>query len=323
MSKKILIINDVPFHYEIIPSVIVKYGEIIKDLLAQNAQIFLYIVDDYPERNNSYGFREYVKKQFPHVEFTENNNYKDFDYVISCTAVAENSPKEHGPTRPSNMKKDKHIFYIAHDIDAELIGFENVFFLSSLNRLDVPKERVFLVDTLPLFTKPSLVKKIKPTVLVQGSFVRAALDNTRNYSILEKILSYGYSHDFSVKVIGSWHLPEKFNIWDFIDINKVKKQNIEKVSVELNLDWDEYNSSVLSSDVIMPLISIENQPEYFYRKATSTIGYIQSYNLNVFCDKNFAKTYGIPKDKTFLYDGSSIKKSFEYMLSCYNEGKAK
>lgn len=177
MSLKLQINNTVPFHYEIIESVIIKYRELFVIDVSTNVDIFINLTHN----NNS--FVEYIKSKYPTIQFKKINNY---DYYIECT-VYEMSPI----IKQTNDPKKR---YIAHEVTPKLLKCPLIWYLTPI----APKN-VITANIMPYadHMKPSNI----PIYIVQGASGR------RNMNLLDKILSTTHEKNFILKLVGRNELP--------------------------------------------------------------------------------------------------------------------
>lgn len=168
--KKLLIYNNVSFHYEIIESVIIKYREILNIYEENDIDIYLYVVG-----NNI--FVNYIKNKYPKIIFKKIDNY---DYYINCTIYDNDF---------NNLKLDTNKRFISHEITERLKNHPNVVFLTPLSI-----KNYFIADILPF--KNNKHKYNIPIYIIQGSIQR------RNHNLLVKILEKKYNYNFLIKIIG-------------------------------------------------------------------------------------------------------------------------
>jgi hypothetical protein len=191
MNKKLLIVNDVNFHYEIIESVILKYNEIFKIEKTTPIDVYLNIC-----KNTS--FEEYIINKYPNIKF---GNLQTYDYYINCTIYDKDF---------NYLDKDEKSIkrYISHEITNRLKTNPNVYFLTPLS-----KNNYIYADILP-FSKYKKTTNI-PIYVVQGDI------NRRYVDLIKKILNQSYRHKFIIKFIGKRCLPkELLNYKDTIVFKK-------------------------------------------------------------------------------------------------------
>jgi hypothetical protein len=194
----IYIYNKVPFHYEIIISIIEKYN-IILSIEKNNDQIFLSCI-------NNLSFISYIKQQYPEIILDTPKNY---DYIINCTIY-----------NSKNLKNDSKHYYISHNISKDLLNMNNVWFLTPLcNNL-----KYIYCDILPF--QQEKIKSSIPIYIIQGNIE----NRRRNYNLLIKILSVEYEYKFKILIVGKGKLSNEFNKYsnlieykynyNFIDFHK-------------------------------------------------------------------------------------------------------
>jgi len=174
--KKLLIYNDVPFHYEILESVIVKYTTILNISSSLPVQIYLHI-----KPNTS--FKKYIKEKYPSILFL---TITDYDYFINCTIYDHNV---------GSLSSDPTKKYISHEITERLQSNPNVYFLTPLSI-----KNFIYTDIMPFSEQK--IKTTVPIYVIQGSLKR------RNIQLLVKILDKTYKHKFIIKIVGREKLPE-------------------------------------------------------------------------------------------------------------------
>lgn len=311
----ILISNNVPFHYEIIESVILKYDEIFNIQKAQNDKIFLKLEKDIfemPPNLNYDIFINYISNKYKNIIIINDLNNLSFDYEVHCTAQHSRAKDTHGGVRPAQMINSKNIVYIAHCVDDELLNIDNVLFLSKFNRNDIPNNRVFIPSIIQ-YSDIKIKTKV-PTFIVQGSFTRSKFDATRDYAIIDKILSEKYDKDFNIKFIGRWK-ENSIDYSEFLNLNTINPYNKPKISIKLNQNWNDFCLNFISADVIIPSISKNNNPNYFEKEMTSSFIYANSHDIKVFADQDFFDVYKIDKSKHRVYNQDNICEKFNDLLN--------
>lgn len=167
--KKLLIINDVNCHYEILESVILKYSIILNIDETIPIEIYLYF------KNNKI-FKKYIKLKYPKIKLKKINNY---DYYINCTAHEKDYKK-------FSFEKNKK--YISHRVNKKMLDHPNVLFLTPLSKV-----RYIYADILPFSDKKIISDK--PIYIIQGAMCR------RYLPLLIRILDEKYKYDFFIKII--------------------------------------------------------------------------------------------------------------------------
>lgn len=180
MSKKLLIVNNQNFHYEIIESIIVKSNEILN--ISQDIPLIIYL-----NVFNDNVYKQYISKKYPKIKFQK---IEDYDYYINCTIYDKHF---------KYLNKDKtNVKYISHEITERLKKHPNVYFLTPLSQ-----ERFIYADILPF--SESKVKSDIPIYIIQGNLN----DNRRYLSLLIKILDKTYDYMFLLKIIGKGKYPKE------------------------------------------------------------------------------------------------------------------
>jgi hypothetical protein len=283
----ILISNNVPWHYEIIESVISKYEKILNIKKTIKDKLFLFVEKDFKSELsmiNYLSFINYIKNKYPAIIIlNESPNFNNYNYTIHCTVIGK---------------------------------FNNVFFLAPF--LINNKNYKYLDASILPFSESKIKSKI-PTYIVQGSLIRVKFEETRDYGILEKILEKEYKDDFVIKILGLWDLNNPPRLKDFLDISKIHPTNLKKINILHNLNWSDYHKEFLDADAIIPLISEEKQPYYFKTKITSSINYGRGYNLKFFVDQDFKEAYGLNDEVCNIYDENNLQEVFELSLSDINK----
>ncbi len=241
------ILNTVPFHYEIIESVILKYSSIIgKDI--NPVTIYLYTLE-----NES--FVEYIQQKYPNIIFGTPPRY---DYLINCT-VYPNQPIKSNSTNPHDFNPTlRNHFYISHETSRRFKSFSNIIFVSPS-----PYKKRFSLSYLPFSEKPRR-RTPYPIFAVQGHIH----SYRRDYASLVKILKHVPNHYiFYIKILGRGKLPKC--LWPFRS----------KIIFKDNLNFTDYHREFLDVYCLLPLLSPSKTPQYFRNKLSSNISYIESYKL--------------------------------------------
>ena len=286
MNKKLLIVNNTPWHCEIIESVIVKCYEILKINRETPIDIYLKLVD--LRKANNQSLIEYLKKKYPKIIF---ENISKYDYFINCTRYDKHFNE-------LDKKENSTNKYILHDITDRLKTNPNVYFLTPLSRANY-----IYADILPYSNNK--IKSNIPIYVIQGN-----LDQTRrNYELLIKILNNNYKQDFKIKLVGRGNLPEKL------------KKYKNKIVLKNNLNFIDYHKEFLDAYCIMPLITKKTHSRYYTRQLTSSISYARGYNLKCLIDKDLQEIYNLENVEIFN-DINDISVAFTHTLEqFYNEKK--
>jgi hypothetical protein len=276
-TKTLLIYNDYTVHYEIIPSVIVKFRSLLNLDHSVSVQIYLNV-----KPNKS--FEAYIVSNFPHVILT--NKINNYDYYINCT-IYDN---DYGNLKDDRYSKKK---YIAHEITKRLQTNPNVYFLTTL-----AKNNFFYADVLPFAEKPRLISPM-PIYIVQGDFTKR-----RESALLTKILDKGYRHKFIIKILCRNDLPQSLNKY------------ADKIILRKDLDFINYHKEFLDAYCILPLITKKTQPQYYRDKLTSTISYALGYKLKCLIDKDLQDIYNLQNVEVFN-NINDVTSAFEKTLETY------
>lgn len=282
MNKKLLIVNKVNYHYEIIESVIVKYHEILKIDKVDDIEIYIDI-------NNNLNFQEYINRIYPNIKF---KSIKDYDYYINCTIYNKHFNKLY-------INKDSKRKYISHEITDRLKTNPNVYFLTPLS-----KTQYIYTDILP-YSKEKKISTI-PIYVIQGNLNQGR----RCYELLNKILDNSYKYKFIIKLIGRGNLPKELN----------KHKN--KIVLKNNLNFSNYHKEFLDAYCILPLISKKTHPHYYNKKLTSSINYARGYNLKCIIDNDLQNIYNLDNVEIYnnKYDiVTCFKKTLEQFYTYLNQ----
>lgn len=180
MNKKLLIVNKVNYHFEIIESIIVKYYEILK--IEKNTPIDIYL-DVFPNKC----FIRYIRNKYPTIKL---ENLKNYHYYINCTIYDKDF--NNLDNNESNKK------YISHEITERLKTNPNVFFLTPL-----AKGNYIYSDVLP-YTNNKKISNV-PIYIIQGNLNQ----NRRYVELLIKLINNNYQHNFIIKLVGRGTLPNE------------------------------------------------------------------------------------------------------------------
>jgi hypothetical protein len=177
---KLLIYNNVPFHYEIIVNVIEKYDEILKLPKNDTTEIYLDCL------NVNASFINYIKCKYPNIILS---SIKDYDYFINCTIYM---PEE-------TINDGKH-FYISHSVCKKEIQVPNIYYLMPKNN-----NNYLICNSLPF--NDTKIKTDIPIYVIQGTIS----SKRRDFSLLETILKNTYNYDYKIKILGRGKLGEEFD----------------------------------------------------------------------------------------------------------------
>jgi hypothetical protein len=157
-------------------------------------------------------------------------------------------------------------------------------------------------------------KKISdiPTFIIQGSLDMAILNNTKNYSILNKILIGKYDKEFLIKIIGRSKLNRE-DILKYFENFIPNNENLKNIRVITNLNWEDYHKQFIDAYSIIPLVSKEKQGIYYSSKITSSVNYGKAYGLKFLVDQEFSDIYDI-ENISYIYDNENIQNKFKLMI---------
>lgn len=162
--KKLLITNEVNYHYEIIPGIIKYYQKIINE----ECQIYLYL------KHPNESFLKIIFEMFKNLN--EGYLYETYDYYINLN---------------KNYYQDiihkPNIFYISHNVEEE---HPQIYHLTPLSK------QFITCDVLPFANQK--IKVNKPIFIIQGNIC----DSKRLFNQLEELLEI--KRDFTIKIIGKF-----------------------------------------------------------------------------------------------------------------------
>jgi hypothetical protein len=250
---KLLIVNNVICHNEILESIIIKYHDILNINKDINLDINLAI-------NNNVSYIKYISDKYPNIKY---GMIDDYDYYINCTIYDCDYNKLNN--NPSSNSK-----YISHEITDRLKTNPNVFFLTPLSI-----KNYIYADILPFSDKK--IKTDIPVYIIQGNLNQ----NRRYLNLLTRILDNTYQYKFIIKLVGNGYLPR--------ELIKFK----DKIVLKNNLNFIDFHKEFLDVYCILPLISKITHPLYYNTKLTSTINYARGYKLKCLIDQNLQDIYNL------------------------------
>lgn len=277
--KKLLIYNNVRYHYEVIESVIVKYRELLKDIpKEEEVKIFLY---NYPHKSYE-SYKTYINNKYPDIVFYL---IRDYDYMINITVYDKNY----------NLLKtnvDSNEKYISHEVTDRLLSNPNVYYL-------FPTSKNYLsADILPYANEK--VKTRVPVYVIQGSNFHLR----RHLKSLENILNKKYKYEFKIKLVGGNSFPK--------ELIKYK----EKFKMIKYSGYENYHREFLDCYCIMTLLTKKSHPQYYSNKLTSSINYAKGYNLKCLIDKDLQDIYELTNVEIYKNE-NDICSAFEKTLEDY------
>ena len=277
--KKVYICNNsYPFHCELMPSIIEKFRSIIRDndISEVEYQIYMTFNVNYPYREE---FVMFIKNKFPDVFLSITEEY---DYKIDCVIYPEDK---------KNLVYDEKHIYISHELFD--YGHPNVFYLSPQCKRMSGFENNYIPCDVMAFYKRKCMNRDIPVYIIQGNMD----PNRRDYDLLEAILKTEFKHPFVIKMIGDGKLDPRFS----------KYSNSDRLIVKTRLDFCDYHREFLDVYCILPLVTMEKQPEYYHTKFVSSIHYGLAFDLHFLLDRESQNIYGL--EKAFVYETSSVNKN--------------
>lgn len=256
----LLIINNKPYHYEIIETIINKYNYIINTKIIENLTILLQIKDNNKE------FKNYIQNKYPNIKINS-NCFFNYDYLINCSIYSSDYNTVHSTTDKNNT------FYICHDVTEEMKQFKNVYFVTPLSN-----NKYIKLDILPFQNEPKNEIQIA-TYIIQGELSTYR----RDYSLLETILNNVYEYEYKFLIIGKGPICK--------ELITLKEKYNNKIDIIPNLNFIDFHKYFLSCYCIFPCISKEKNEMYYTNKLTSSINYAFAYNLKILLDYELQSIY--------------------------------
>ena len=270
----LLIVNNNPYHYEIIESVIKHYDKILSIKKGEISKILLRIIPDD-------SFISYLQKKYPAI-IINGNHYFNMKYLINVSIYHSDYELIH---------KMKNSYYITHEIHDDFKQQNNVLFTTPLCGSD---KYMYFTD-LPFSENKQ--KHNLPIYIIQGELKR------RNWNLLKKILERKYEYDYKIKIIGKGEIPTLLK--ELID-----KHN-DKIILKQELSFQDYHKEFLDCYGIIPCISLQTNKIYYEKKITSSINYGIGYDLYFLIDNNLQKIHNVKK--AYIYN-DNIEESFLHSL---------
>ena len=275
--KKVYISNNYyPFHCELMPSIIEKFRDIIRDKDVSEVEYKIYMTFniDYPYKED---FVMFIRNKFPNVNLAITEEY---DYKIDCTIYPEDKKKL--------MDDEKH-FYISHEVFD--YGIPNVFYLSPQCKGMSGFENHYLQCDVMAFYKRKCMNRDIPVYIIQGNMDAAR----RDYDLLEALLKTEYKYPFVIKIIGDGKLDARFS----------KYRENGRLIVKTHLNYCDYHREFLDVYCILPLVSRVKQPEYYHTKFVSSIHYGLAFDLHFLLDSELRDIYELRLEKCFVYEAGN------------------
>jgi hypothetical protein len=309
-TKKILLYNPFPYHYEIIESCMVKVNEIFDyEILNNNRNKInikfeiqyhpepsfeIYLLEKYKDKIDIDITFIAIESKFLYINLPINDI--KYDYVLYITTSLYYLKEL--------MKKVKNKSrFICHDFCPDSFNDsykdleynkKNILFLTPIAK----NFKSLVCDILPFVEN---IKKNKvPIYVIQGN-----LDVSRRYfELLKKLLDKcDFELPFKIKLVGRGPLP--------CILNKVEYEKYLICKSDLN--FIDYHKEFLDAYCILPLISKEMYPQYYEKRLTSSMNYGKAYKLYFLIDNDLNDIY--KEKKAFVYDS----KSFESFYSKFKE----
>ena len=270
----LLIVNNNPYHYEIIESVINQYDKILSINKNQISKILLKIVPDE-------SFISYIKMKYPAI-IINGNRYFNMKYLINVSIYHSDYDLIH---------KMKNSYYITHEVHDNFKKHNNILFTTPLCGTN---KYMYFTD-LPFSEKKQ--KHTIPIYIIQGELKR------RNWNLLKKILERKYEYDYKIKIIGKGEIPTQLQ--ELID------EHLDKIILKQELSFQDYHAEFLDCYGIIPCISLQTNKVYYEKKITSSINYGIGYDLCFLIDHDLQKIHNMKK--AYVYE-KNIEEAFSDSL---------
>lgn len=282
---KILIINKVNYHYEILESLFTIFlKKIFPSKLFNEYEIYMFIY-----KNTEY--ENYILSKYKNIIFLKDTKNLKFDIEIYATTY---------PKHIKDIKNDSYKYYISHRVDKELSEFKNVFFLTPLCLSDK-----YIIPT----TLPEIIKKETkiPIFCIQGNID----EKRRNFKSLIPIFENFKNRTFRIKIIGKGDLPSYL----------LKYKN--KIILENNHDFLKYHECFDDVYILMTLIDDTFEHNYFTNQLTSSVTYGISYNIPLLIFSKLNDIYKDELKNSIVYNNQNeMNLQFKNLLNkFYNDKK--
>lgn len=293
----LLLINNKPYHYEILETIIKFYYKILNiSKPSKKPRILLEI------KNNAI-FSSYITTKYPHVEINK-HLFFGYDYLINCSVYSI----DYEIVKNSIQNSSKNnIHYICHDVSYDMKSLQNVHYITPLHN-----NNNFYCDVLPYGELPKTKMDI-PVYIIQGELTMFR----RNYNLLKIILSGKYEYPYKFVIIGKG-TPCK----ELMELYHTYK---DKIELKCDLTFLEYHREFLSCYCLFPCISKEENNMYYSNKLTSSISYARGYNLPILLDSELQSIYNCKKayvyknnDKLQKYFNKSLEQFYKpSIFTCF------
>ena len=280
---RIDIVNPVPYHYEVLEEIIHQAPRMVKISSEEDYDIHLYIV-----KNHS--FEMYIRENFPSVHLhrgfprhtTHKNRYTIYATILDRFVLQKNNPK---------------IFYLLHRYHKIYSDWENIYGLAAYF---VPSRRLS-VTHLPFVNAKKKATTI-PVFAVQGNLNH---NYRRCWDLLVNILRENWRFDFKVKVIGRGKMPAALMPYK------------TKIILCNNLNFLDYHREFLDIYCLILPNTPESTPFYFGPKQTSSISYLQSYNIHGLLHEKLFQVAPTLQRVTTFSSNENFLVAFEEVLNSF------
>ena len=270
----LLIVNNNPYHYEIIESVINQYDKILSINKTQISKILLKIIPDE-------SFIAYIKMKYPSI-IINGNSYFNMKYLINVSIYHSNY---------DIIRKMKNSYYITHETHDDFKQHDNVL---STTPLCGTNKYMYFTD-LPFSEKKQ--KHNIPIYIIQGELKR------RNWNLLKKILERKYEYEYKIKIIGKGEIPTQ--------LKELMDEYKDTIILKQHLSFQDYHAEFLDCYGIIPCISLQTNKVYYEKKITSSINYGIGYKLCFIIDNELQNIYRI--NNAYVYE-KNIEEEFSNSL---------
>ena len=281
--KKILIINNIDYHYEILESLFTIFLKKIH--YESEYKVYMFI-----QKNIEY--QTYIVSKYENVTFLDNITDIFFDIEIYATIY----PKDIKYIENSKINKK---YYISHRVDKDLQKFPNVYFLTPL----------CLSDNYIIPTVLPGIKKNKtriPIFCIQGNIS----EKRRNYKSLIPIFEKYENRTFRIKFLGKGKIP--------FYLEKYKN----KIIIENNHNFINYHDAFKDVYIILALIDDTFEHNYFTIQLTSSISYSISYDIPILIYSKLNDIYEKDLKKSIVYkDQNEMNVQFRKLLNKFYDEK--
>ena len=254
-------------YLEFIEYIIHNYDNICK--LKKNKNNIIYL-----EKIKNLNFLNYIQKKYPTINL--NTNCNKYDIKIYSAFSYKNISKY---KKELNIT-DKYFFIFPFYNDTYLKNINNntLFFIpinlnNSHNFIKIKQYSSYLEqkNTIPIYG-------------IQTDLYR------KNYNLLYTLLKMKLPYEYKIKLISTnkFILPEQI------------KQYSDKLIIKNNLNFENYYNEISSCYMLIPLISIDNEPDYYTNIYMPTLFYSQIFNKKCIIDEKLQNIYQLSNMETFI-----------------------